>query len=88
MMREDRMYIVKGRVTDPDAYNKPCRVGDREWRLIDDPVNPGCSFDYLTLEELLYDNVGLPVVFCDDAMLKKEQDRLDKAIKLREMYDA
>lgn len=62
-MRSDRMYIVKGRVTDPEAHNDLCRVGDIEWRLVDDPDNPSYSYDYLTLEELVYDNEGLPMVY-------------------------
>ena len=85
-MKSDRMYIVKGRVTDPEAHNEPCRVGDIEWRLVDDPLLPSYSYDYLTLEDLIYDNAGLPMVFCDDVMLNQEQDRLDTAVRLREMH--
>jgi hypothetical protein len=85
-MKSDRMYIVKGRVTDPEAHKEPCRVGDIEWRLMDDPLLPSYSYDYLTLEDLIYDNAGLPMVFYDDAMLNQEQDRLDTAVKLREMH--
>ena len=65
-MRSDRMYIVKGRVTDPEAHKEPCRVGDIEWRLIDDPDRPSYSYDYLTLEELIYDNPNLPMVYIND----------------------
>ena len=64
-MKSDRMYIIKARVTDPDAHKEPCRVGDIEWRLVDDPDNPSYSYDYLTLEDLLYDNPGLPMVYVD-----------------------
>ena len=85
-MKSDRMYIIKARVTDPDAYDEPCQVGDIEWRLVDDPDNPSYSYDYLTLEDLIYDNAGLPMVFYDDAMLNQEQDRLDTAVKLREIH--
>ena len=67
-MKSDRMYIVKGRVTDPEAYKEPCRVGDIEWRLIDDPDRPSYSYDYLTLEDLIYDNPGLPMVYVDDTI--------------------
>jgi hypothetical protein len=85
-MRSDRMYIVKGRVTDPEAHKEPCRVGDIEWRLMDDPILPSYSYDYLTLEGLIYDNAGLLMVFYDDAMVNQEQDRLDTAVKLREIH--
>ena len=85
-MRSDRMYIVKGRVTDPEAHKEPCRVGDIEWRLMDDPLLPSYSYDYLTLEDLIYENAGLLMVFYDDAMVNQEQDRLDTAVKLREIH--
>jgi hypothetical protein len=85
-MRSDRMYIVRGRVTDPEAHKEPCRVGDIEWRLADDPTHPSYSYDYLTLEDLIYDNAGLLMVFYDDAMVNQEQDRLDTAVKLREIH--
>ena len=62
-MRSDRMYIVKGKVTDPEAHNEPCYVGQIEWRLVDDPDNPSYSCDYLTLEDLVLDNEGLPMVY-------------------------
>jgi len=65
-MKSGRMYILKGRVTDPNAYNQPCRVGDIEWRLADDPTHPSYSYDYLTLEDLIYDNPNLPMVYIYD----------------------
>ena len=85
-MKSDRMYIIKARVTDPDAHREPCRVGDIEWRLMDDPLLPSYSYDYLTLEDLIYDNAGLPIVFYDDARVNQEQGRLDTAVKLREIH--
>jgi hypothetical protein len=60
------LYIIKGRVTDSEAHQEACRVGDLEWRLADCYENPSVSYDYLTLEELVYDNPGKPMVFVID----------------------
>jgi hypothetical protein len=62
-MKSDRMYIVMGLVSDPDAHDLPCTLGDIEWRLVDDPDNPSYSYDYLSLESLLFDNPNLPMVY-------------------------
>ena len=62
-MKSDRMYIIMGLVTDPDVHEKPCTVGDLEWRLMDDPECPSYSYDYLSLEDLLFDNPNLPMVY-------------------------
>ena len=66
------MYIIKARVTDPEYHDEPCRVGDIEWRLMDCPVFPSSCTYYLTLEDIMYDNAGLPMVFYDDEMLTRE----------------
>lgn len=46
------IWIVKGEVTDPDAYDGKAKVGDVEWQFSDGPPGErGSSSDFLTLEE-------------------------------------
>lgn len=41
-------YVDVGVVTDPDA-----KVGDTEYRFMDDMDNPSMSYDYVSLEKAL-----------------------------------
>lgn len=56
------LYIVKGKVTSPDAYEGQAKLGDTEWQVSDAPEGErGASADYLSLEDVLKYNA--PAVF-------------------------
>lgn len=45
-------YVDVGVVTDPEAH-PGAKVGDTEYRFMDDMDNPGMSYDYVSLEKAL-----------------------------------
>lgn len=55
-----KLYLVTGIVTDPDAAQiftehegREVKMGDTEWRLIDDLEQPGSSADFASKESAL-----------------------------------
>ena len=45
-------WIVKGKVTDPEAHDGLAFLGDTEWQFSDGPIGArGASQDFLNLEE-------------------------------------
>lgn len=55
-----KLYLVKGKVTDADTAQifteqegYEVKVGDTEWRLIDDLEQPGSSADFASKESAL-----------------------------------
>jgi hypothetical protein len=55
----DEVYIVKGKVTDPSAYEN-ARMGQTEYQFSDGPANNRSeSADYVDLEQGLKDHSGM-----------------------------
>lgn len=57
-----RFYVDVGVVTDPDAHHGS-KVGDTEYRFMDDMDNPSFSYDYVSLERGLAENSPCIVVW-------------------------
>lgn len=51
------LYLEECRVSDPLFWLEACgavvALDDPEWRLLDDPENPGSSVDFLSRDEAL-----------------------------------
>jgi len=56
------LYVIKGKVTNPSAHNKPCSVGQTEWQFSDHPVDRVYSYDYLDLLEGVQDNKASTII--------------------------
>ena len=64
--RDNMNYIVKGAVTDLNAYpdNPEVRLGDVEWQFSDGPPNKrSFSEDFISLEAGLSAHAGEPLIF-------------------------
>lgn len=56
------IWIVKGAVTDPKAYDGKANIGDTEWQFSDGPSGKrSTSADYLSLEQGLLEHS--PAIF-------------------------
>jgi hypothetical protein len=59
-----KVYIIEGRVTDPEAHGHRAPAGAVEWQFSDGlPGERGSSADYISLEEGLRDHAGCDLVF-------------------------
>ena len=64
--RDNMNYIVRGAVTDLNAYsdNPEVRLGDVEWQFSDGPSNKrSFSEDFISLEAGLSAHAGEPLIF-------------------------
>ena len=69
-------YVDVGVVTDPDAF-PGSKIGDTEYRFMDDMDNPSFSHDYVSLEKAL--NELSP---CQIVWVPKARRRLRKVMQM------